>query len=143
MKWKDYFKVSLSKYYVNIIIGYGWISIMFVVIVLIYILMELLVGIMVFLFGIEGGESYFFYFLLYFYVGDIIDMIVFFNVILNFFVYFCISKQYCVVLKVFIWNKFFKIYEISVSYGEYMGFYENMDNMEFFIFVVENIYRKF
>lgn len=92
MKWKDYFKVSLSKYYVNIIIGYGWISIMFVVIVLIYILMELLVGIMVFLFGIEGGESYFFYFLLYFYVGDIIDMIVFFNVILNFFVYFCISK---------------------------------------------------
>lgn len=143
MKWKDYFKVSLSKYYVNIIIGYGWISIMFVVIVLIYILMELLVGIMVFLFGIEGGESYFFYFLLYFYVGDIIDMIVFFNVILNFFVYFCISKQYCVVLKVFIWIKFFKIYEISVSYGEYMGFYENMDNMEFFIFVVENIYRKF
>lgn len=143
MKWKDYFKVSLSKYYVNIIIGYGWISIMFVVIVLIYILMELLVGIMVFLFGIEGGESYFFYFLLYFYVGDIIDMIVFFNVILNFFVYFCISKQYCVVLKVFIWNKFFKIYEISVSYGEYIGFYENMDNMEFFIFVVENIYRKF
>lgn len=143
MKWKDYFKVSLSKYYVNIIIGYGWISIMFVVIVLIYILMELLVGIMVFLFGIEGGESYFFYFLLYFYVGDIFDMIVFFNVILNFFVYFCISKQYCVVLKVFIWNKFFKIYEISVSYGEYMGFYENMDNMEFFIFVVENIYRKF
>lgn len=92
MKWKDYFKVSLSKYYVNIIIGYGWISIMFVVIVLIYILMELLVGIMVFLFGIEGGESYFFYFLLYFYVGDIFDMIVFFNVILNFFVYFCISK---------------------------------------------------
>lgn len=92
MKWKDYFKVSLSKYNVNIIIGYGWISIMFVVIVLIYILMELLVGIMVFLFGIEGGESYFFYFLLYFYVGDIIDMIVFFNVILNFFVYFCISK---------------------------------------------------
>lgn len=143
MKWKDYFKVSLSKYYVNIIIGYGWISIMFVVIVLIYILMELLVGIMVFLFGIEGGESYFFYFLLYFYVGDIIDMIVFFNVILNFFVYFCISKQYCVVLKVFIWNKFIKIYEISVSYGDYMGFYENMDNMEFFIFVVENIYRKF
>lgn len=46
-------------------------------------------------------------------------------------------------LKVFIWNKFIKIYEISVSYGDYMGFYENMDNMEFFIFVVENIYRKF
>uniref|UniRef100_A0A8W8LED8 G-protein coupled receptors family 1 profile domain-containing protein n=1 Tax=Magallana gigas TaxID=29159 RepID=A0A8W8LED8_MAGGI len=117
-------------------------SIMLVVIVLIYILMELPVGIMAFLSGIEGGESHFFYFLLYSYVGDIIDMTVLLNATLNFFVYFCISKQYRAVLKALIRNKFSKIYEISVSHGEHTGSHENTDNMELSTSAAENTHRK-
>ncbi|XP_048777705.1 G-protein coupled receptor dmsr-1-like [Ostrea edulis] len=142
MKRKDHLKRSPSHQHANITTGYGRTTIMLVVIVLIYILMELPVGIMAFLSGIEGGESHFFYFLLYSYVGDIIDMTVLINGTLNFVVYFCISKQFRSVLKALIRNKVAKIYEISDSHGEHSVSRDNTDNMELSTSAAENSHPK-
>ncbi|XP_062618772.1 G-protein coupled receptor dmsr-1-like [Saccostrea cucullata] len=80
-------------------IGYRRTTIMLVVIVLIYVLMEFPVGIMAIFSAIEDGENHYFYFLLYSHAGDIVDMTGLLNATLNFAVYFCINKQFRTVLK--------------------------------------------
>lgn len=143
MKRKTHLKETPSHKHANITTGYGRTTVMLVVIVLIYILMELPVGIMAFMSGIEGGESHFFYFLLYSYIGDIIDMTVLVNATLNFFVYFCISKQYRAVLKALVLSKISMVYEVSLSHGEHTASSrENTDNMELSTSAAENTHRK-
>ncbi|XP_061184735.1 G-protein coupled receptor dmsr-1-like [Saccostrea echinata] len=143
MKRKDQLRSPSQKDQANITTGYTRTSIMLVVIVLIYILMELPVGIMAFLSGIEGGESHFFYFLLYSHVGDIIDMTVLVNATLNFFVYFCISRQYRSVLKALILKKVAKIYEISDHHGEHTASsHDNTNNMELSTSAAESSHPK-
>jgi hypothetical protein len=142
MKRKDHLNRSPGHQHANITTGYGRTTVMLVVIVLIYILMELPVGIMAFLSGIEGGESHFFYFLLYSYVGDIIDMTVLINGTLNFVVYFCISKQFRSVLKALTLKKVAKIYEVSDTHGEHSASRENTDNMELSTSAAENAHPK-
>ncbi|XP_048777585.1 G-protein coupled receptor dmsr-1-like [Ostrea edulis] len=69
-------------------------TLMLIMIVTIYFLTELPVGIMAFLSGLKGGESHFFYFLLYSYVGDMIDLIALLNSCLNFFVYIAMCSKF-------------------------------------------------
>ena len=74
--------------------GYTKTTIMLIIIVMIYVVMEIPIGIMAFLSGLEGGESHFFYFLLYSSVGDILDLTALVNGLVNFFVYFGLCHQF-------------------------------------------------
>ena len=74
--------------------GYTRTTIMLITIVMIYVVMEIPIGIMAFLSGLEGGESHFFYFLLYSSVGDILDLTALVNGLVNFFVYFGLCHQF-------------------------------------------------
>lgn len=69
-------------------------TLMLIIIVTIYFLTELPVGIVAFLSGLEGGESHFFYFLLYSHVGDIIDLTALLNSCVNFFVYIAMCSKF-------------------------------------------------
>ncbi|XP_061184731.1 sex peptide receptor-like [Saccostrea echinata] len=79
--------------------GYCRTTVMLIVILMIYVLMELPIGISAFTSGLQGGESHFFYFLLYSEVGDILDMLTLLNASVNFAVYFALSHQFRTVLK--------------------------------------------
>ena len=74
--------------------GYNRTTIMLLAIVFIYMATEVPIAITSFVAGLEGGESHFFYFLLYSYIGDLIDLIALLNGTLNFFVYYGLSKQF-------------------------------------------------
>lgn len=91
--------------------GYSYIIVMFIIIGFIYVFMEFFIGILVFIFGLQGGESYYFYFMLYFEVGDILDLLMFLNVIVNFGVYYVLSNQFRVVCrKIFFREKVLDVY---------------------------------
>ena len=74
--------------------GYNRTTIMLLAIVFLYMVTEVPIAITSFVAGLEGGESHFFYFLLYSYIGDLVDLIALLNGTLNFFVYFGFSRQY-------------------------------------------------
>ena len=74
--------------------GYNRTTIMLLAIVFIYMATEVPIAITSFVAGLEGGESHFFYFLLYSYIGDILDLIALLNGTSNFFVYCALSRQF-------------------------------------------------
>ncbi|XP_061195823.1 probable G-protein coupled receptor 139 [Saccostrea echinata] len=98
--------------------GYKRTTIMLVIIVLIYVLMELPVGIMAIFSGMEDDESHYFYFLLYSHAGHIVDMTGLLNATVNFIVYFCIKKQFRFVLKEAIFQKRAKRNDPRYTHGE-------------------------
>lgn len=88
--------------------GYYRTTVMLVVVVLIYVLTELPIGIVSFVSGLRYTESHFFYFLLYSYVGDLLDTLTVINGTVNLVVYYTMSRQYRIEFKITILGKFFK-----------------------------------
>ncbi|KAK3100789.1 hypothetical protein FSP39_025377 [Pinctada imbricata] len=90
--------------------GYTRTTVMLLIIVLIYVITELPIGITSFFSGLEATESHFFYFLLYSYVGDLIDLLACANGTINFFVYYTISRQFRTTFRKVFFSRFFRKY---------------------------------
>ena len=73
---------------------YSRTTVMLLVILFIYIINQLTIGISAFVSGLSGGESHFFYFLIYSSVGDILDLTTLLNSALNFLVYISINIRF-------------------------------------------------
>lgn len=93
--------------------GYNRTTVMLVVIVIIYVLMELPIGISAFTSGLQGAESHYFYFMLYSEVGDILDLLTLFNAAVNFAVYYGLSGQFRVICR----KLFLRESTVDVHYG--------------------------
>lgn len=94
--------------------GYSHTTVMLIIIGLIYVLMELPIGISAFTSGLQGGESHYFYFMLYSEVGDILDLLTLLNATVNFGVYYALSNQFrAVCRKIFLREKVLDVHCVS------------------------------
>jgi hypothetical protein len=108
--------------------GYYRTTVMLVIVVLIYVLTELPIGIMSFVSGLQYTESHFFYFLLYSYVGDLLDTLTVINGTVNLVVYYTMSRQYRNEFKRTILGIFFKRFAEFETSGVYST--DNTKNLE-------------
>ncbi|XP_061184732.1 G-protein coupled receptor dmsr-1-like [Saccostrea echinata] len=108
--------------------GYIRTTVMLMIIVFIYVLTELPIGIVSFISGLKHSESHFFYFLLYSYVGDLLDTLTVINGTVNFIVYVILCKQYRTEFKRTILGRFVKRYTLKKDTG--VGLTEVTNDME-------------
>lgn len=96
----------------RILLGYRRIIKMLIIIVVIYVVVEFLIGVVLLVLGFQYLESYFFYFLLYFYVGDFLDIFIVINGSVNLIVYVIMSRQYRLEFKRIVLGRFVKKYVV-------------------------------
>ncbi|XP_048776719.2 sex peptide receptor-like [Ostrea edulis] len=103
-KRQKVFRVGPESHVTNLR-GYNHTTIMLIAIVMIYVILEIPIGISAFTSGLNGEESHYFYFLLYSEVGDILDLLPLLNASFNFAVYFALSDQFRSVFRLLIMRK--------------------------------------
>lgn len=97
--------------------GYSRTTKMLIIIVVIYVVTELPIGVVSFVSGLQYSESHFFYFLLYSYVGDLLDTLTVINGSVNLIVYVTMSKQYRLEFKKAVLGRLVKRYAVTETSG--------------------------
>lgn len=93
--------------------GYSRTTKMLIIIVVIYVVTELPIGAISFVSGLQYSESHFFYFLLYSYVGDLLDTLTVINGSVNLIVYVTMSRQYRLGFKRTVLGRYVKKYAVT------------------------------
>lgn len=108
--------------------GYRRTTKMLIIIVVIYVAAELPIGVVSLVSGLQYSESHFFYFLLYSYVGDLLDTLTVINGSVNLIVYVTMSRQYRLEFKRTVLGRFVKKYAVTETVET--GYTNDTNNQE-------------